>query len=187
MTLLGRHWSDFGVGPFIEDPVVAFTGHRPDKLGGYRWSHIQEFVCRALRWRLIRLRPALCISGMALGVDQWAASICCELGLPWDAYVPFLGQESAWPADSQREYSRLLKLARRVQVCSPGEYSAKKMQWRNMAMVNECDVLLAVWDGSDGGTANCVRYALNSPPYSSGDPWARCRVIRYNPRPLTGA
>ncbi len=26
-------------------------------------------------------------------------------------------------------------------------------------MVNNCDMLIAVWDGSDGGTANCVKYA----------------------------
>jgi uncharacterized phage-like protein YoqJ len=33
------------------------------------------------------------------------------------------------------------------------------MQVRNEWMVDHCNDLLAVWDGSDGGTGNCVRYA----------------------------
>ena len=33
------------------------------------------------------------------------------------------------------------------------------MQERNEWMVNNCDVLIAVWDGTSGGTANCVKYA----------------------------
>ena len=34
-----------------------------------------------------------------------------------------------------------------------------KMQTRNEWMVNHCDKLIAVWNGSDGGTGNCVNYA----------------------------
>ena len=33
------------------------------------------------------------------------------------------------------------------------------MQKRNEYMVDKCDILLAVWDGSAGGTNNCVKYA----------------------------
>jgi uncharacterized phage-like protein YoqJ len=33
------------------------------------------------------------------------------------------------------------------------------LQKRNEWMVDHCDLLIAVWDGSEGGTANCVRYA----------------------------
>ena len=33
------------------------------------------------------------------------------------------------------------------------------MQLRNEAMVNDCDLLLALWNGTSGGTANCIRYA----------------------------
>jgi uncharacterized phage-like protein YoqJ len=33
------------------------------------------------------------------------------------------------------------------------------MQDRNIWMVDHCDALIAVWDGTSGGTANCVRYA----------------------------
>jgi uncharacterized phage-like protein YoqJ len=33
------------------------------------------------------------------------------------------------------------------------------MQIRNEWMVDRCDKLIAVWDGSKGGTGNCVDYA----------------------------
>lgn len=169
--------------------IVAFTGHRPDKLGGYGPSPTQDRVrarikdfleevgyhtcdCGKSRWgRMSDLCPCgegrcgtvsyatEAISGMALGVDQWAAEICVELDIPFTAAVPFDDHGSNWPLESQANYCDLLAKARHVQVISPGPYAHWKMQARNKWMVNECEVLLAVWDGSSGGTANCVRYA----------------------------
>lgn len=178
-----NHWTDYGSGPIDEGELIAFTGHRPDKLGGYSWSPIQELVCRAIRWKLTKLKPRGIISGMALGVDQWAAQIAVELGIPFAAYVPFEGQESVWPPESQAAYRFLLSKAERTCICSLGGYSAKKMQWRNIAMVDDSDLLFAVWDGSDGGTANCVKYAWEISKQKYTDGTARQRVIRYNPRP----
>lgn len=148
--------------------IVAFTGHRPDKLGGYGPSPTQDRVRQAIRNTLtgppplpqsIERRVTAAISGMALGVDQWAAEICVELGIPFTAAVPFVGQERRWPEDSQRRYQLLLQKAYNIVVVSPGGYHPWKMQARNEWMVKNSDVLLAVWDGSGGGTANCVRYA----------------------------
>jgi uncharacterized phage-like protein YoqJ len=33
------------------------------------------------------------------------------------------------------------------------------MQKRNEYMVDKCDKLLAVWNGTTGGTHNCIKYA----------------------------
>lgn len=82
------------------------------------------------------------------------------LGIPITAAVPFAGQESQWPAASQKLYRDLLAKAARVEVVSSGGYAASKMQRRNEWMVDHCDRLLAVWDGTPGGTANCIGYAL---------------------------
>lgn len=155
--------------------IVAFTGHRPDKLGGYGDTPLRRAVTAALRQRLVELRPAVAISGMALGVDQWAAQLCIDLGIPWDAYVPFVGQESKWPPDSQRTYRGLLERARQTVVVCHGGYENWKFQRRNEAMVNGCGVLIAVWDGSPGGTANCVGYAAKYP---------NVRIVRIDPREL---
>ncbi len=139
--------------------VVAFTGHRPVKLGGYGPSLIQNRVRAAIADELVRIKPSSAISGMALGVDQWAAEICIDLGIPFVAAVPFVGQESKWPEESQRHYQLLLQRAYNIHVVSPGPYSPWKMQARNEWMVRSCNTLVAVWDGSEGGTANCVRFA----------------------------
>lgn len=145
--------------------VVAFTGHRPNKLGGYHPNPLRDFVVSALRKKLEELRPTFAISGMALGVDTWAAELCVELKIPFIAALPFEKQCEAWPEESQRRWYDLLKLAHRVHVVSPGEYAANKMQIRNRWMVDHATDLIAVWDGTPGGTANCVGYAWarNSP------------------------
>jgi uncharacterized phage-like protein YoqJ len=42
---------------------------------------------------------------------------------------------------------------------------AEAMQLRNIWMVDHADEVWAFWDGSKGGTANCVKYAerVNKP------------------------
>lgn len=140
--------------------IVAFTGHRPDKLGGYKLPNdIYIKVCKDIDWLLKELNPEKVISGMALGVDQWAANIAYKLGIPFIAAIPFEGQELAWPEASQKTYRILRKLASEEVIVSPGGYSADKMQVRNIWMVDNCHSLIAVWDGSKGGTGNCVEYA----------------------------
>lgn len=144
--------------------IVAFTGHRPDKLPnketGYKLPNPTYIkVCRQIESVLKELNPEKVISGMALGVDQWAAFISYKLKIPFLAAVPFINQESKWPTSSQETYTKLIKLASEVVIVSEGEYSAHKMQVRNEWMVDRCDQLIAVWDGSAGGTGNCVNYA----------------------------
>lgn len=140
--------------------IVAFTGHRPDKIGGYTLPNATYIhICQQLEKTLKELQPEKAISGMALGVDQYAASVCIKLGIPFIAAIPFSGQEKAWPEKSQRAYQALLsKAAEKIIVCDGG-YAASKMQLRNEWMCDNCDTLIAVWDGTAGGTANCVKYA----------------------------
>jgi len=140
--------------------IVAFTGHRPNKLGGFSLPNpIYIKVCQQIESTLKELNPEKVISGMALGVDQWAAFISYKLKIPFIAAVPFINQESKWPTFSQETYNKLIKLASEKVIVSDGEYSANKMQIRNEWMVDRCDQLIAIWDGSSGGTGNCVNYA----------------------------
>ncbi|MGL5441437.1 MAG: SLOG family protein [[Mycobacterium] stephanolepidis] len=143
--------------------IVAFTGHRPNKLGGYGPSPTQDLICDRLRLLLMRLKDScasvVAISGMALGVDQWAAEIALDLKIPLIAAVPFAGQEKAWPSASQTIWDSLMRRASRIEIVSEGGYAKHKMQLRNEWMVDNCDMLIAVWDGTRGGTANCVAYA----------------------------
>lgn len=138
--------------------ILAGTGHRPDKLGGYDTETTNRLTAVA-RAYLQSNRPDKVITGMALGWDQalgWAAH---HEGIPFIAAVPFEGQESRWRSLDQEWWKALLQNAEEVVYTSEPGYAVWKMQHRNKWMVDHADHVLALWDGSDGGTANCVRYA----------------------------
>ena len=143
--------------------VACFTGHRPAKLGGYDPRRpTRQRVRRALGVAIDQAAERgfrVFISGMALGVDTDAAELVLERGLTLIAAVPFPGQEGRWPPDARAEYRRLLARAHEVVTVSPGPYSARLMQVRNVWMADRAELVIAVWNGEeDGGTANMVRY-----------------------------
>jgi uncharacterized phage-like protein YoqJ len=143
----------------MSERVIAFTGHRSDKLGGYdvpNPTYVQ--VCRETEALLVELKPTKCISGMAIGFDSWSANVCIKLGIPWLASIPFLGQEKRWPKKSQDQYHWLLsKATEQVIVCD--SFSLAAFQRRNEHMVDNCDEVISCWNGTKGGTANCIAYA----------------------------
>lgn len=140
--------------------IVAFSGHRPNKLGGYNLPNpTYVYVCQQIEKKLLELKPDKVISGLALGVDQWAAHIAMKLKIPVLAAIPFEGQEKKWPPRSQRIYHKLLnKCDEKVYISPPG-YTNSKMMLRNKWMVDQCDILIVVYDGGEGGTKNCLEYA----------------------------
>lgn len=163
---------------------LSVTGHRPDKLWGYDYSN-PHYVALTSRFEeivkdILKSYSSITMySGMALGVDTVFAFTALKLknlGFPVKlvCVVPFQGQESQWPQHSQDIYHYLLSVADNiVYTASPG-YESWKMQHRNKYLVNVCDKLVAVWDGSSGGTANCVNYANSK----------NCDIIRINPQDL---
>lgn len=154
--------------------TVAATGHRPDKLGGYG-GDVHERLVRFAAVQLASLSPDTVLSGMALGWDQAIAEAALQHEIRLVCAVPFEGQEERWPEKSQRRYRDLLAKAAVVEILSGRPYAAFKMQDRNEWMVNRCDTVLALWNGSDGGTANCLRYArsLGRPIVNAWPAWER--------------
>lgn len=143
---------------------ISFTGHRPNKLGGYKLPNPTYIsICKRIESALLELKPDVVISGMALGIDQWAANIAIKLNIPFIAAIPFVGQEAIWPLESKRIYKILLGRAQSQHIVSEGGYSAQKLQIRNEWMVDQLtepdDTVMAIWDGTRGGTGNCVAYA----------------------------
>lgn len=101
------------------------------------------------------------ISGGALGIDQlWMeAALSLKMAVPVTAALPFKGYDAKWPIVSRQEYQKLLDKCHLVKYISEPGYAARKLQIRNEWMVDNCDHLYAYWNGTNGGTANCVRYA----------------------------
>ncbi len=147
---------------------LAVTGHRPEKIGGYDENnplaiaikhHMRETLKKYDDEYIVSGEGLTVYSGMALGIDQWWAEAAIELGITFVAAIPFKGMELKWPEASQNRFNDILKRAVIIKyVCEPG-YAAWKMQQRNQYMVDNCHELIAYWDGSKGGTANCVSYA----------------------------
>ena len=144
--------------------IIAGTGHRPNKIGGYAQEaqdKITTIAQTALSNAVITSRSTdnTIISGMALGWDTALALAAMSLRIPFIAAIPFKGQEKAWPPDSQQMYEFLLSKATEVVTVCEGGYEAWKMQKRNEYMVDRADMILALWDGTSGGTCNCIKYA----------------------------
>lgn len=141
--------------------ILAITGHRPHKLGGYYLPNpVASEVQIKLAESLDIMKPEKVLTGMALGVDQWMALICIEKRIPFEAVIPFFGFDSKWPPQSQESYRWLLSKAAWTRTLSDGPYDPALLHQRNEYLVDHCDTLLAVWDGQPrGGTASTVNYA----------------------------
>ena len=144
--------------------VYAATGHRPDKLGGYSpaaFARLCLFAHKEIS--LIDPLPVKLISGMAMGWDQAVTLAALSLNIPVQAAIPFDGQDAKWPSRDRKRYQEILSMVLetggRVTNVSPGRYDSWKLQIRNEYMVNSADHILALWNGSPGGTANTVDYA----------------------------
>lgn len=148
---------------------IWITGHRPNKLelnsknGPY--PIIMETMEREFK-KLKKTHELTIITGMAVGIDMMAAFWAVKLNIPFIAAVPFSGQEKVWPESTKLKYKEYLKQAREFFVVCEGGYAPWKLQKRNEWMVNNGDLGIAFWDGSKGGTANCINYAN-----SIGKPW----------------
>ena len=140
---------------------IAITGHRPNKLGNDYdlTSPLIQTIEAELQTIINGLRPTLMISGMALGIDTLWAELAIENEIPFIAAIPCENQCERWIQKSKDRYGSIIQHPLCKQVVLSEEYSHTCMQKRNEWMVNNCDVLIAVWDGTPGGTGNCVKYA----------------------------
>ena len=140
----------------------CFTGHRPERLS------IPESKVKAALQKEIRLAIAdginVFITGMAPGVDIWAAEIVLELrkkeelSLKLIAASPHPGFENRWSIEWQKRYAAVMAKADFIkEVCS--HYSRGCYQIRNEWMVDHSARVIAVWNGRPSGTKNTIVYA----------------------------
>ncbi|MDE6727494.1 MAG: DUF1273 domain-containing protein [Oscillospiraceae bacterium] len=146
---------------------VSFTGHRPEKLPFFGED---DPLCVELKKRLRDQIEQLIedgaeefCTGMARGVDIWAAELVLELksaypGLRLTAVIPCPEQADRWVSDQKTRYQSILEQCDKAITTSPS-YTKGCMQKRNKALVDMCDVLVAVFDGTRGGTMQTVNYA----------------------------
>ena len=164
--------------------TCAFTGHRPQNLP-FGFNEEDERCIdlkKTLREQIINLIETEdvthFITGMALGVDLYAAEIVLDL----KSKYPHITLESAIPCETQAVKWSMAQRERYYDIAAQcdketmlqSHYSPDCMDKRNRYMVDQADVLIAVWDGSPSGTGKTVRYA-----HQQGK-----SVITINPRTL---
>ena len=138
----------------------CFTGHRPEKLS------LPESEVKAELEKEIRLAIAdginVFITGMAPGVDIWAAEVVLELKeelpLKLIAASPHPGFENRWPISWQKRYAAIMAKADFIkEVCS--HYSRGCYQIRNEWMVDSAELVIAYVKYSWGGASKTLEYA----------------------------
>lgn len=148
----------------------AFTGHRPQSLPfGFNEDDDHCIALkRKLRDEIVRLieehEVSYFITGMALGVDMYAAEIV--LGLKASQYpaillesaIPFEEQPSKWTEEQRDRYYDIASKCDKETLIQK-RYSPDCFDRRNRYMVDYADYLIAVWNGKPSGTGKTVRYA----------------------------
>lgn len=143
---------------------LGITGHRPDKLGGYdNFTNLSYGLKFKMMDFFLDKGVTTLVSGMALGADQWAVEVALGLGIRISALIPCLNQDKMWPVQARLHYQDLLEQIRKanglIVYVSLQEYWKGCMHRRNLEIVSNSEEMLAVWDGSKGGTSDCVRIA----------------------------
>lgn len=140
---------------------VCFTGHRPEKLTRGE-NAIKRNLSRQIR-RAFADGKDVFITGMARGVDIWAAQIVLQLrdeGYPVKLICacPYHGFERGWRAEWQWQYRDILAHADLIKFICP-TYSPSCFQIRNEWMVNHSAAVIAVFNDEKSGTRNTIAYA----------------------------
>ena len=141
--------------------VCGFTGHRPEKL---TLPEVQ--VQQLLREQILQAVEDgfhTFISGMARGVDIWAAELVLQLRaqrpeLRLVCACPYEGFETSWKQLWRERYRSCLQQADEVHYICP-RYSRACFQVRNQWMVDRAGRVIAVFNGEAGGTKNTIEYA----------------------------
>lgn len=145
--------------------TVAGTGHRPNKLGGYSPEAFINLMNILDKW-IKENKPTKVISGLAMGFDLALAKVTIDNNIPLICAIPCKDQQKLWSKDIQYLYNSIVlecltNEIHQVVYISDKPYTPKCMQKRNEWMVDNSDVILTIWDGTMGGTFNCLKYAKN--------------------------
>ncbi len=141
--------------------TCCFTGHRPEKLRGTEEnikSRLAEEIQNAINDGFTTF-----ITGMALGVDTWAAQEVmrqksANSDIKMICAVPFKGVEKNRTLEEQALFNAILNDADMVDyICTKYQYWV--FQARDRWMVDHAARVIAVFNGTPGGTAITVNIA----------------------------
>ncbi len=178
--------------------IVAVTGHRPTGLWGYspnrNYAYMRQELARRLLEFIQKRKADRFLFGMALGVDSMAFDVCTKIReqlhpeVRLVAAVPYADQAQHWDPEHRQRYRHRLDVADEVvrvdelpEYAVPkvpvGIYDPAKLLARNQYLVDQADLVLAVWTEVErGGTYDTVCRARK----------AGRELVIYNPKKFYG-
>lgn len=148
--------------------TCCFTGNRPQKLP---WGFNEKNPnCVIIKNKLaeeiekaLKLGYRHFISGMALGIDQFAFEIVMKKKKQYpdiflEAAIPCEGQECKWSVSQKKVYNSMLDRSDKITIISP-TYTMNCMMDRNKYMVDKSSLVIAVYNDTPGGTMKTIKYA----------------------------
>ena len=139
----------------------CFTGHRPDKCIGTEET-IRSRLLKTIKESIAEGYDTF-VTGMALGVDTWAAEEVIKLKaehkeLKLVCAVPFKGMEKKRTTEQQAIFNGILNMADEVVYITP-RYQRWSFHARDEWMVDNASKVIAVFNGTHGGTEYTINYA----------------------------
>ena len=139
----------------------CFTGHRPEKLN-ITERDAKALLCDGIQ-SAIDKGYRIFITGMAKGVDTWAGEMVLEFknlypDIKLICALPFPTFAMGVTSKERSIRQRLLDNATIVHM-SYSAYSPLSFQSRNMWMVDNSSLVIALFTGEAGGTRNTINYA----------------------------
>lgn len=182
----------------MDTVIIAGTGHRPPKLKGSYQSYglwdenivsYENVLLKILKKYIDKGLKIHIISGMAMGWDTILFKVGVKLQNTYgidkvslEGAIPCTNQDIKWKKRDQKRYNLMMKTldkkGNKKTFISTHDFSWKygnQMQERNKYMVDNCDVLIACYDGTQGGTQNCIDYAKEK---------SSCNIINIHPETL---
>lgn len=141
--------------------ACCFTGHRPEKCKGTE-ADIRKQLNDEIR-KAINDGFSFFITGMAPGVDTWAAEEVLKIkaeitGIELICAVPFEGVEKNRTPELQSRFREILNKADNITYICP-KYTRWCFHARDEWMVNLAARVIAVFNGTHGGTEFTINYA----------------------------
>lgn len=147
----------------------CFTGHRPQKLpfrfneDDERCKKLKKALFSEIEMMITKYNVTLFISGMAIGVDMYAAEAVLQMkkhypNILLEAAVPCENQAVKWNTQLRNRYDDIINRCD-IKTILQTDYSNDCMQKRNRYMVDKSEWVIAVWDGTPSGTGKTVKYA----------------------------
>lgn len=137
--------------------VVGITGHQG--LPTQAVALLEERLPVILR----DLPASAVVGSLAQGADQTCAAIAVNLGVPLRVIIPSNSYDTTFDAKGLKRYRDLLQRAVSIVTLPYDAPSEEAFFAAGRQVVDEADVLIAVWDGRPaaglGGTGDVVSYA----------------------------